>query len=80
MPTLLEVTTQAMQLPRESQVKLAEQLLESAGHDEGMEPEDILAEAIRRDEAVERGEEKLLTEEEFFARIYARTGRPRRLA
>jgi hypothetical protein len=78
MPTLLEVTTQAMQLPREAQVKLAEQLLESAGHDEGMEPDDILAEAIRRDEAVERGEEKLLTEEEFFSWLNKRTSHLKR--
>lgn len=78
MPTLTEVHTLAMQLPTESRVKLAGQLLESAGHDEGMEPDEILAEAIRRDEAVDRGEAKLLSEEEFFDWLNKRTSHLKR--
>ena len=58
-----------MKLPKKSRQRLGNELLDSTLDEPpgGMSPEEILAEALRRDEEIESGKVKALSEEEFWA-------------
>ncbi len=74
MTTAAHVQELALKLPKRSRLKLAEQLLHSAGAAHGEDPAAILAEAERRDAELESGAVKGLTEEQFWKGVR----RPRR--
>ncbi len=75
MVTLSEIQNLAFDLPKADQLRLAGDLLNHASDDDGMEPEDILAEVIRRDHEIETGLVKPLTLSEFWAGV-RRPGQP----
>ena len=69
MPTLTEVHSMAMKLPKTSRLRLASELNESSGEtDTSWSPADILAEAARRDEEVESGRVKAIALEDFMSK------------
>lgn len=70
MVTLSEIQTLAFDLPKADQLRLADQLLNHAEDDEAMSPEDILAEAMRRDQEMQDGLVKPLTVDEFWAGVH----------
>ncbi|MES2736219.1 MAG: hypothetical protein V4672_07860 [Verrucomicrobiota bacterium] len=76
MVTLSEIQSMAFDLPKSDQLRLADHLLNHAEDVEAMFPEDILAEAIRRDQEMQDGLVKALTVDEFWAKVH-RVGEPR---
>ena len=68
MPTIAEVRSLAMKLPKKSRQRLGNELLDSTLDEPpgGMSAEDILAEAERRDEEMESGKVKPITHEEMM--------------
>lgn len=69
MVTFSEIQALAFDLSKSEQLRLADHLLSHAADDDAMEPEDILAEAIRRDEEIESGQVQELSSDEFWARL-----------
>lgn len=69
MPTIAEVRSLAMKLPKKSRQRLGNELLDSVMDEPpgAMTGDEILAEAMRRDEEIESGKVKALSEEEFWA-------------
>ncbi len=63
--------TELLRLPEKDRWRLAETLLSSLPASAGAAwaPEAVLAEAERRDAQIERGEEKALTAEQFWAGV-----------
>jgi len=59
----------AFDLPKADQLRLADNLLSHAADDHALEPEEILAETIRRDEEMENGLDPSLSVEEFWAGV-----------
>lgn len=68
MSTVNEIVHAAMGLGRSERTAIAMMMLDSLP-DDAEEPEDILAEALRRDAEMEAGLVKPLSYEEFMARI-----------
>lgn len=75
MVTFSEIQAMAFDLTKSEQLRLADQLLSHAADDDAMEPEDILAEVIRRDEEMTNGTDPSLTVDEFWASV-RRPGQP----
>lgn len=73
MSTVNEIVHAAMALGKSERTAIAMMMLDSLP-DDAEEPEDILAEALRRDAEMEAGLVKPLSYEEFMARI--RPGQP----
>jgi len=67
MPTIAEVRSLAMQLPKKSRQRLGNELLDSVMDEPpgAMTGDEVLAEALRRDEEIESGKVKALSWEEF---------------
>lgn len=74
MPTIAEVRALAMKLPKKSRQRLGNELLDSTLDDPpgAMTDEEILAEAIQRDEEIESGKVKPLSWDDFIASTSAR--------
>lgn len=68
MSTVNEIVHAAMGLGKSERTAIAMMMLDSLP-DDAEEPEDILAEALRRDAEMETGLVKPLSYEEFMARI-----------
>lgn len=73
MSTLQEIEAAALRLPGKDRLHLADKILGSLPAPQTpAEPEEILAEAIRRDAELESGKAQLLTEEAFWAGVRRR--------
>jgi hypothetical protein len=68
MPTIAEVRSLAMQLPKKSRRRLGNELLDSVMDEPpgAMTGDEILAEALRRDEEIESGKVKALTHKDMM--------------
>jgi hypothetical protein len=75
MSTVNEIVHAAMDLGRSERAAIAMMMLDSLP-DDAEEPEDILAEALRRDAEMETGLVKPLTYEEFMAGLEHLRGNP----
>ncbi len=75
MHSVSDIESLAHALPRAARLKLAGILVASAAGADAMTPEDILSEVMRRDEELENGSVKALTEEEFWSGV-RRPGQP----
>lgn len=75
MSTVNEIVHAAMDLGRSERAAIAMMMLDSLP-DDAEEPEDILAEALRRDAEMETGLVKPLTYEEFMAGLEHLRGKP----
>jgi hypothetical protein len=74
MSTLEEIQAAALQLPDRDRLQLADKILGSLPAPiEGAEPDEILAEAIRRDAELESGAVRPLTEKAFWAGVRRRS-------
>ena len=68
MPTLTEVRSLAMKLPKSSRMRLASELFESSTEPtSAWSAGDILAEAVRRDQEIESGAVAAVPLDEFMA-------------
>lgn len=76
MSTMNEIVNAAMDLGRSERAAIAMMMLDSLPADEAEDPEDILAEALRRDAEIEMGLVKPLTHEELMARLAHLRGNP----
>lgn len=74
MSSASEVHGLALKLPARSRLKLAGDLLRSATP--SVSPDETLAEAAKRDEQMESGEVKALTEAEFWSGVVRGSSRP----
>lgn len=74
MSTVNEIVTAALELGKSERTAIALMMLDSLP-DDAEEPEDILAEALRRDAEMESGLVKPLSYDEFLSGIQ-RTGHP----
>lgn len=68
MSTVSDIIQAALELDRSERATVALSMLDSLP-DEAMEPDEILAEALRRDAEIESGQVKELSYEEFLAGI-----------
>ena len=68
MPTIAEVRALAMKLPKKSRQRLGNELLDSTLDEPpgAMTDEEILAEAIRRDDEMESGKVKPITHKDMM--------------
>lgn len=68
MPTIAEVRALAMKLPKKSRQRLGNELLDSTLDDPpgAMTDEEILAEAIQRDDEIESGKVKPITHKDMM--------------
>jgi putative addiction module component (TIGR02574 family) len=74
MSTLQEIEAAALRLPQKDRLHLADRILGSLPPPpEAAEPDEILAEAIRRDADLENGQVRALTEEAFWAGVQRRS-------
>lgn len=70
MTKLAEIEAAALQLSEQDRLRLASTLLGSVPHPlSGSTPEEILAEANRRDAEIESGQVKPLSEDAFWAGV-----------
>jgi putative addiction module component (TIGR02574 family) len=73
MSTLQEIEAAALRLPQKDRLHLADKILGSLPAPlMPAEPDQILAEAIRRDAEIESGEIRPITEEAFWAGVRRR--------
>ena len=70
MPSSSEIQALALKLPLRSRLKLAGELLKSVGP--AVSADELLEEALRRDEELESGEAAALSETEFWSGIRSR--------
>ena len=76
MPTLTEVRTLAMKLPKASRLRLASDLFDSSSDQlVRSDAEEILAEAGRRDADIESGEVAAISLKQFMDKTGARRSR-----
>ncbi|GAA5136849.1 hypothetical protein GCM10023213_12590 [Prosthecobacter algae] len=68
MSTVSDIIQAALELDRSDRATVALSMLDSLP-DDAMEPDEILAEALRRDAEIESGQVKELSYEEFLAGI-----------
>jgi putative addiction module component (TIGR02574 family) len=70
MTKLADIEAAALRLPEKDRLHLADKLLGSLPPPpSASEPDDILAEALRRDAAIESGKVKPLSEDAFWAGV-----------
>ena len=74
MSTAAEVHDLALKLPQRSRLKLAGELLRSVAPQTSAQ--DLVDEAVRRDNEIDTGKVTLLDESEFWRGIETRGGRP----
>jgi hypothetical protein len=69
---LKELEAAALRLPSKQRMRLAERLLRTLPAPDALSPSEILAEAVRRDEEIESGAVRALSEAEFWAGVRRR--------
>ncbi|MBL9201590.1 MAG: addiction module protein [Opitutaceae bacterium] len=72
MSLLKELEVAVLRLPAKDRVRLADRLLGTLPAPLGQSPAAILAEAERRDDEIENGKVRPLTEQEFWAGVRRR--------
>lgn len=74
MSNLAECEVLAMALPESERWKLADKLVESLSVDCSWTPQEIMAEALKRDSEMDMNSGSVMSEEEFWADLKQRSG------